>query len=298
MIQLIIHQIWMQDNTDFEILTSNSNKISKIYNSLAPIQVKKMMIDTVKLNEDFSYILWCESNINNLIKEHYQKYYESFSKMTLIQKIDFAKIIIIHHFGGIYLDCDIEPIKPLINLISQLPSDKVIVSEAAKLNYIENNILEKIFQLENTIKINNGVLISSKNNDFLLKLCDKIIDRINNKNLGINITYFSKNNELDTMRTTGPACFTAFVNENKNYDKIVVLNNELFEPCLGSNPFCKETELSYGRHLHKSLWFADGNFWRVSSIYFYFRKYWFIFVIFIIIFFMFLCKYLKLKTFR
>ena len=298
MIQLIIHQIWMQDNIAFKINTELGNKIMQINNSIVPDTIKELMIGTVKLNKDFSYILWCESNINDLIKEHYQKYYESFSKMTLIQKIDFAKIIIIHHFGGVYLDCDIEPIKPLNNLVAQLPSDKVIVSEAAKLNYFENNILDKIFQLENTVKINNGALISSKNNDFLLKLCDKIIDRINNKNLGINSIYLTNNSQIDTMRTTGPACITSFVNENKNYDKIVVLNNELFEPCLGSNPFCRETELSYGRHLHKSLWFADGNFWRVSSLYFYFRRYWFIFVIFIIMFFMFLCKYLKLKMFR
>jgi hypothetical protein len=298
MIQLIIHQIWMQDNIAFKINTELGNKIMQINNSIVPDTIKELMIGTVKLNKDFSYILWCESNINDLIKEHYQKYYESFSKMTLIQKIDFAKIIIIHHFGGVYLDCDIEPIKPLNNLVAQLPSDKVIVSEAAKLNYFENNILDKIFQLENTVKINNGALISSKNNDFLLKLCDKIIDRINNKNLGINSIYLTNNSQIDTMRTTGPACITSFVNENKNYDKIVVLNNELFEPCLGSNPFCRETKLSYGKHLHKSMWFADGNFWRVSSLYFYFRRYWFIFVIFIIMFFMFLCKYLKLKMFR
>ena len=291
MIQLIIHQIWMQDNIAFKINTELGNKIMQINNSIVPDTIKELMIGTVKLNKDFSYILWCESNINDLIKEHYQKYYESFSKMTLIQKIDFAKIIIIHHFGGVYLDCDIEPIKPLNNLVAQLPSDKVIVSEAAKLNYFENNILDKIFQLENTVKINNGALISSKNNDFLLKLCDKIIDRINNKNLGINSIYLTNNSQIDTMRTTGPACITSFVNENKNYDKIVVLNNELFEPCLGSNPFCRETKLSYGKHLHKSMWFADGNFWRVSSLYFYFRRYWFIFVIFIII-------VLKLKMFR
>ena len=51
----IIHQIWMQDTNDFETITENSNKISKIYNSLAPITLKKMMIDTVKINKGSIY---------------------------------------------------------------------------------------------------------------------------------------------------------------------------------------------------------------------------------------------------
>jgi hypothetical protein len=291
MIPLIIHQIWMQDNIAFEIHTELGNKIKRINDSIVPDTIKELMIDTVKLNKEFSYILWCESNISNLIKNNYDRYYDSFSKMTLIQKIDFAKIIIIHHFGGVYLDCDIEPIKPLNSLISKLPNDTIIVSEAAKLNYIENKILGKIFDIEDTVKINNGVLISDDNNKFWLKLVDEMFKRIENKKMGISSQYLTTNSQIDTMRTTGPACITAFVNENKNSDKIVVLNNELFEPCLGSNPFCRETRLSYGKHLHKSLWFADGSLWRVSSLYFYFRRYWFIFVIFIII-------VLKLKMFR
>ena len=205
MIPLIIHQIWMQDNIAFEIHTELGNKIKRINDSIVPDTIKELMIDTVKLNKEFSYILWCESNISNLIKNNYDRYYDSFSKMTLIQKIDFAKIIIIHHFGGVYLDCDIEPIKPLNSLISKLPNDTIIVSEAAKLNYIENKILEKIFDIDDTVKINNGVLISDDNNKLWLKLVDEMFKRIENKKMGISSQYLTTNTQIDTMRTTGPA---------------------------------------------------------------------------------------------
>ena len=68
MIPLIIHQIWMQDNIAFEIHTELGNKIKRINDSIVPDTIKELMIDTVKLNKEFSYILWCESNISNLIK--------------------------------------------------------------------------------------------------------------------------------------------------------------------------------------------------------------------------------------
>ena len=88
------------------------------------------------------------------------------------------------------------------------------------------------------------------------------------------------------MRTTGPACITSFVNENLDKNKIIIINNQLFEPCLGSNIFCRETELSYGKHLHKSYWFMDGYFYNFSYMYFIFRKYWLLFVILLLIFYL------------
>ena len=286
MIEQIIHQIWLQDSHNFNIQTNLDNKKNIIKNSSAPNDIKKLMIETVQINPEFNYILWCEDNIKNLVRKYYREYYNFFLKMTFIQKIDFAKIIIIHFYGGIYLDCDIKPIKPIISLISNLPSNRLIISEAAKLNYFENNILEKIFKIPNSIKINNGVLISSRNNKLLLKLCNEIILRINNKNIGI-INYFLTNNsQIDTMRTTGPACITSFVNENLDKNKIIIINNQLFEPCLGSNIFCRETELSYGKHLHKSYWFMDGYFYNFSYMYFIFRKYWLLFVILLLIFYL------------
>ena len=298
MIQLIIHQIWMQDDHSFRINTDLSSKIKIINDSTAPNELKKLMNKTVKINNDFKYILWCKKNITELIHKHYFQFYEDFLKMTFIQQIDFSKIIIVHHYGGIYLDCDIKPIRPLITLISRLPENKLIVSKSAKLNNIETILLENIFDIKNTIKVNNGVIISSKNNNILLVICHHIINRIRNINIGIINNILTKNSQINTMRTTGPAFLTSFVKKNEDNNNIILLNNQIFEPCLGSNPFCKETELSYGKHLHKSLWFAGGSFWQVSSIYFYFKKYWFIFVIFIIIFFMFLHKYLKINMFR
>ena len=52
MIEQIIHQIWLQDSHNFNIQTNLDNKTNIIKNSSAPNDLKELMIETVKINQN------------------------------------------------------------------------------------------------------------------------------------------------------------------------------------------------------------------------------------------------------
>lgn len=54
------------------------------------------------------HIIWTdEEGIDNLVKEHYNDYFDIYNRFTAsIIKIDFAKLCMMHKFGGIYADMD------------------------------------------------------------------------------------------------------------------------------------------------------------------------------------------------
>lgn len=102
MIPKIIHQTW------------SSNKLPDIFNHI--IKYNK------SLNLNFNFKLWTDDNsghdIDTFIKINYPKLYVVYSNINLgVQKSDLARLAILHHFGGIYIDLDILLLKSLDNLL-------------------------------------------------------------------------------------------------------------------------------------------------------------------------------------
>jgi hypothetical protein len=58
---------------------------------------------------NFEYKLWNDKeDIDNFVKQYYPKYYNLYMSFPVhIMKIDFARMCILHHFGGIYADMDV-----------------------------------------------------------------------------------------------------------------------------------------------------------------------------------------------
>lgn len=58
---------------------------------------------------DFEYKLWNDQeDIDIFMKQHYSKYYNLYRSFPFhIMKIDFVRLCILHHFGGIYADMDV-----------------------------------------------------------------------------------------------------------------------------------------------------------------------------------------------
>ena len=84
-----LHQIWYQGHANI----SDNGKICQ---------------STVKkINNDWDYILWDEASINKLVENDYAWFKPYFNQDTnMIQKIDLAKYLILHKYGGIYVDMD------------------------------------------------------------------------------------------------------------------------------------------------------------------------------------------------
>jgi len=60
---------------------------------------------------DIPYCLWSKQDIEDLLEDYpqYKKLYNDFRYD--IQRIDFARLLILYHHGGLYLDLDVHPFK-------------------------------------------------------------------------------------------------------------------------------------------------------------------------------------------
>jgi len=218
-IPLIIHQIWWQ----------GEHNISSIHNNYRK---------TWKQNHPkWKIILWDKIRFEKLLKNIDNIFY-FYLYQTLpyrIQKIDFAKYIILYIYGGIYTDIDTICEKSLDFIIKKY-NYNLIVSKVVVYKFINYNL------------INNGVIITSKNNVFFNYLFLEIY-----KNL-VKKFYYTKDYYI--IVSTGPICFTnAVINYVKDKNtNIKILEDIYFEPCHITDLNRYSIKGKYITHLHNSSW--------------------------------------------
>ena len=89
------------------------------------------LIDSLKKNNpDYKYLFFTDKTIEEFLNEHYPEYYKTYMKLPLkIQKIDFFRYIAIYHYGGFYMDLDVNGMKSFDNLLNEeciFPIDEYI----------------------------------------------------------------------------------------------------------------------------------------------------------------------------
>lgn len=93
-------------------------------------------------NSDFQYILWNSSMVDNLIKQKYPSQWSVYrSYGHWVQRADFARYIILYHYGGIYADIDIECIKNMWQLNRTFPSNAEFVMYKTRPFGVSNDFL-------------------------------------------------------------------------------------------------------------------------------------------------------------
>ena len=93
-------------------------------------------------NPDFQYILWNSSMVDHLIQQHYPSQwtlYNSYSRW--VQRADFARYVILHHYGGIYVDIDIECISSMRQVNKTFPSNAEFVMYETRPYGVSNDFL-------------------------------------------------------------------------------------------------------------------------------------------------------------
>ena len=137
----IIHQIWFQGQKEL------------------PAKYIPFQQGWKDIHNEFKYILWDESKIASLLYKKYPWYYQIWSSLPyMIQKIDSAKMFILHEYGGVYADMDME----CIMSIEPLLTEPLIFSRC----YVHpiGIAVSAIFGLPNFAKtqINNGFMACTK----------------------------------------------------------------------------------------------------------------------------------------
>ena len=102
MIPKTIHQTW-KTNSPFKIFT-------------------KIMEHNKGLNKDYEFKLWHqedgEYNVEAFLKKEYEDIWQIYEKCKFgVQKADIIRLVLIYHYGGVYIDMDMLCLKSLDDLI-------------------------------------------------------------------------------------------------------------------------------------------------------------------------------------
>lgn len=193
---------------------------------------------------DFEYKIWNdEEDIDNLVCDYYPQYKNLYNLLpSHIMKIDFARLCILHKFGGIYGDMDYFVYKNFYHTLT------------ADVGFVENTLLEYT-----SAEVENCLMYSKPGNQFLIELMKyskACFLHFRNDFLKIDNNLRSDKNSKIINNTTGSGMVSEAVKQLKNYFNIQQLSCEVFNnrPMSYDQSFC-------GKHIHSSIWGKefDGN---------------------------------------
>jgi mannosyltransferase OCH1-like enzyme len=195
----ILHFIWV-DKFNFNKKTCR-----------LPLKYKNNLDSWKENHKDWNIMLWDGEMIDNLFHEidnlellnMYKKY------KTFICKIDFAKLVILYYFGGLYVDLDTpcqKNIEPIIN------TNEILLVKEPSENCKNYKGLEHLKM--NEFVISNALIYSEKSQSFLIFIISLYKNHMGNEDRSI-------------LLTTGPPLFNmAYIEWYKINKQYISLANE------------------------------------------------------------------------
>lgn len=268
----VIHQIWFQGKS------SIPPDLIEYHNSW------------IHYNPDYNVIVWDKTKIESLIdtcEPWIKETYYSYDKM--IQKIDFAKYVILYNHGGIYMDMDIKCLQSLNNtpylhesdvLLSEMPAHKIqkVVGYAYGLPYDKPII-------------NNGTIFCVKQHPIMLNTL---------KEAHAKKDAYNFNNGIHVFITTGPFCLSSAYYSCNNPDKINIINNTYFEACdIGehNNNNCVLPKHAIGIHVYKNSWTTNTEKILMKLYFAILDHIFFVFILLVIILLVIIAFYPKVRKY-
>ena len=98
----ILHQIW----------------INKDSNKKPPAKFLVWSEQFRRLHPDWDYLFWDDISSREFIKTHYPSFVETFENYDVdIKRADVLRYLLMHHFGGVYVDLSFQLVKKLDRLL-------------------------------------------------------------------------------------------------------------------------------------------------------------------------------------
>ena len=152
-----------------------------------------------KLNPDFKYILWNASAVEELVATMYPKLLDTYhSYGHWVQRADVSRYVILHQYGGIYADLDLECLKSLTDVFKTFPKEAGVILYDAYPGGVASDFI-----------------ISKQNHPFMAS----VIQGLKRAHRWFIVPY------ARPMFTTGPMYFGGRFKAFKNKEDIFVFNN-------------------------------------------------------------------------
>jgi len=200
-----IVQIWVQKDP------ANPSKI--------PLKEQQYSAQIRKLNPDFNYLFFDETDVEPFFTKNYPEYYSTYQRLPLfIQKMDFFRYLIMYHYGGFYFDMDVWALAPLDTSIRShsavFPVDEYIVGMMARIPRFSS-----FSQNGQPFLLGQYAFGCVARHPFLKRVIDQI-----NANIEVYIQTVN-NSETYVYKTTGPDFVTKLYMEYENPNAMFLLAN-------------------------------------------------------------------------
>ena len=235
----IIHQLWKDNNIPEHLL---------------------MMQKSVKNNhQDYKYMFWTDSTLDDFIKKYYPGIWDFYDSGLeyIIQKIDFIRLLLIYHYGGVYLDLDSLAVKNTDSILKYPCS------------FINTKKHDSFLDSKYTFIINNAFIAAEPRNNFIRKI---MMDIINYKDPDNYKDYCSFNpTYTKILKSAGPLCVTDSYLSYLYRNLVNLLPNSYYYGLDYSKDMSPSEIINYGLnfshsiedchfiHLHESSWWRVGN---------------------------------------
>jgi mannosyltransferase OCH1-like enzyme len=147
-IPMIIHQSWK--------------------NHEVPNRFKRWQKQWWTMHPRWDYHLWTDEDNRELVKQHYPWFLGTYDALPMgIMRADSVRYMYMHHFGGLYADLDMEPLRSTEELLATMNFTNS--KNNALLAYMGTN-----FKFEHNVP--NAWMISTPNHPFWLFCLTKIIE--------------------------------------------------------------------------------------------------------------------------
>lgn len=206
------------------------HQIYGFWDKKIPKHIQKRMDCWKNLHPEFEYKLWDKKKSREFIKKYYNWFLNLYDNYTYnIQRADSIRYFILYHYGGIYSDIDLKPIKSLKPILEKYKN--------------KNSIL---YKSSNSGLLTNDFMISKPKNIFWKKVWNELI---------LNYNYNSLSKHLNVMYTTGPLLIDNAYEKLIFKDKYVyIINSKYINNCdISVNKPCYNKEAYLKRY--------EGNSW-------------------------------------
>ena len=87
-------------------------------NRILPTEFKKWSETWKQMNPEFIYLFYTDKDITKFITKNYPEYLDLFESLVGIEKVDVFRYLVLHKYGGVYVDMDCECLKPIGGLLN------------------------------------------------------------------------------------------------------------------------------------------------------------------------------------
>jgi mannosyltransferase OCH1-like enzyme len=201
------------------------------------------------LNPEFQHMRWDETSLRReceLLGAPYVKKFDSMSHM--IMKVDYGRYVVLYRYGGISIDMDMKPMRPLRETPG-LASEELIVSKLPN-------------PVGYTGYVNNAMFAAVPKCSILKEIVDSCTKSTKRQE---DYSAF----ELYLNEETGPE----FINKQlaPHWKRIKVLDSEFFEPCYSADVLCTPGEKTIADHRHSLSWIDSSYHWIFKLLFLLYR---------------------------